>query len=106
MKTKLISLCGWEETIADPGRSEQPGNRAELLRTQKLLRLAIEQELTARQRECVRLYFFDRLTEEQIGRRPGVGKSTVCRHLQKAKLRLKRALSYAATTRRDGQDDE
>lgn len=97
MKTKLFSLSGWEEAIADPGDSEQKSNRAALLRTQKLLRLAIEQELTARQRECVRLYFYDRLTEEQIGRRLGVGKSTVCRHLQKAKARLRRALKYSVT---------
>lgn len=97
MKTKLLSLSGWEEAIADLGDSEQKSNRAALLRTEKLLRLAIEQELTARQRECVQLYFYDRLTEEQIGCRLGVGKSTVCRHLQKAKARLYRALRYSVT---------
>lgn len=95
MRAKLISLEGWEEAIADLDATEQASNRAQLLRTQKLLRLAMEEELTDRQKECVRLYFYENLTEEQIGRRLGVGKSTVCRHLQKAKARLYRALKYS-----------
>lgn len=61
-----------------------------------VLRLAIEQELTPRQRQCVELYFFRRLTMEQVGEALGIGKATVCRHLQKSKRRLGRALSYAA----------
>ena len=95
MRAKLISLDGWEEAIADLTTTQQSSNRAELLRVQKLLRLAIGQELTDRQKECVMLYFYENLTEEQIGKRLGVGKSTVCRHLQKAKARLYRALKYA-----------
>ena len=95
MRAKLISLDGWEEAIADLGTTEQASNRAQLLRTQKLLRLAMEEELTDRQKECVRLYFYENFTEEQIGQRLGVGKSTVCRHLQKAKARLYRALKYS-----------
>ncbi len=62
----------------------------------RLLRLAIEQELTPRQRECVELYFFRRLTMEETGRQLGIGKATVCRHLQKSKQRLGRALGYAS----------
>ena len=95
MRAKLISLDGWEEAIADLDTTEQASNRAQLLRVQKLLRLAVEQELTDRQKECVRLYFYENLTEKQIGQRLGVGKSTVCRHLQKAKARLYRALKYS-----------
>lgn len=95
MRAKLISLDGWEEAIADLDTTEQESNRAQLLQLQKLLRLAVEQELTDRQKECVMLYFYENLTEEQIGQRLGVGKSTVCRHLQKAKARLYRALKYS-----------
>lgn len=61
-----------------------------------LLKRAIDQELTPRQRECVQLYFFRNLTMEQVGEELGIGKATVCRHLQKAKGRLSRALGYAA----------
>lgn len=94
MRVKLISFDGWEEAIADKSAGRRESNRPELMKVQKLLRLAIERELTPRQRECVRLYFYDRLTEEEIGRSLGIGKSTVCRHLQKAKARLYSAMRY------------
>lgn len=61
-----------------------------------LLKRAIDQELTSRQRQCVQLYFFRKLTMEQVGEELGIGKATVCRHLQKAKGRLSKALGYAA----------
>ena len=53
----------------------------------RLLRLAVRQELTPRQRQCVELYFFQ-----------GMTMATVCRHLQKSKKRLGRALSYSKHT--------
>lgn len=64
--------------------------------TAALVRKAVEQELTPRQRECVELYFFRRMTMEEVGEALGIGKATVCRHLQKSKRRLGRALGYAA----------
>ena len=44
--------------------------------------------------ECVTLYYFQRLTMEEVGRQLGIGKATVCRHLQKSKKRLARVLAY------------
>lgn len=95
MRTRKIGLDQvpglW---LTQPG-SEETGSR--LPRAQaRLLHLAMEQELTPRQRQCVEMYFFNRLTMEEIGRQLGIGKATVCRHLQKSKRRLGRALGYAA----------
>lgn len=64
-------------------------------RAERVLAAAMQWDLTERQRECVQLYFFDRLTMEEIARRLEVDRSTVCRHLKKARLRLKRAFAYA-----------
>lgn len=64
----------------------------------RLLRLAVRQELTPRQRQCVDLYFFQGMTMEEAGKALGIGKATVCRHLQKSKKRLGRALSYSKRT--------
>ena len=52
----------------------------------RVLRLALQQELTPRQRQCMEL---------EAGRQLGVNKATVCRHLQKAKRALRRAAGYA-----------
>ena len=41
----------------------------------------IRTELTARQRQTVRLYYFARLTEEEIGRRLGIPQQVVSQHL-------------------------
>lgn len=94
MRLQKVSIEHWIDTLADCGPDSRSTNRAHLKQMQHHLRLAIKQELTPRQRECVTLYFFHQLTEAEIGRQLGVGKSTVCRHLQKAKKRLHRSLRY------------
>lgn len=45
------------------------------------LRTIIETGLTARQREIVQLYFFDRRTEAEIGQQLGIAQQVVSRHL-------------------------
>ncbi len=78
----------------DPGAAPND-NRRRLNQAKKLLRLGLDRELTSRQRACVELYYFQGLTQEQIARRLGVGKSTVCRHLQRSRERLKGVVRYA-----------
>ncbi len=39
----------------------------------RLLRLAVRQELTPRQRQCVELYFFQGMTMEETGKALGIG---------------------------------
>ena len=72
-QAKLLSRIGAET------------NKNELLEAQVLLRRAIGNELTDRQRDCVQLYYGERLT-----------RGTVCKHLQKASARLSHALQYSA----------
>lgn len=60
-----------------------------------VLRLALQQELTPRQRQCMELCVLQGLSQVEAGRQLGVNKATVCRHLQKAKRALRRAASYA-----------
>lgn len=94
MRTRKLSLEQMQRTLeldSVPGQD----NRRALERASRLLKTAMEQELTPRQRECVQLYFFQQLTMEEVGRQLGIGKATVCRHLQKSKRRLGRVLSYA-----------
>lgn len=93
MRTRKLSLEQMQRTLkldAMPGQD----NRRALEKAARLLQTAMEQELTPRQRECVQLYFFQQMTMEEVGRQLGIGKATVCRHLQKSKRRLGRVLSY------------
>lgn len=90
MKGKRLDL---EEVREYVGEEKEAGRKSTQWATEGL-RVAIERELTPRQRECVELYYFQGLTMEAIGRQLGIGKATVCRHLQKGEARLQRALAY------------
>lgn len=94
MRTHILSI---EEAQNYLGSQPQnpAGNRPNLQAAQAVVRLAIQQNLTPRQRECVQSYFFEGLTMEQVGEKLGIGKSTVYKHLQKAAGRIRRALQYA-----------
>lgn len=59
------------------------------------LKVAIRQELTARQRECVEMYFMQGMTMDRIGEKLGIGKSTVYKHIETAKAHIRRVLAYA-----------
>lgn len=92
MRNRVLRLEGLEHLLAS--RGDDTGNGERLAATKAALRQAMERELTERQRECVRLYYFEGLTEEECAKALGVGKSTVCRHLQKARQRLEHVLRY------------
>ena len=83
-QAKLLSRIGAET------------NKNELLEAQVLLRHAIGNELTERQRDCVQLYYGERLTMQEIADELHLTRGTVCKHLQKASARLSHALQYSA----------
>ena len=71
--------------------------------TAQLLSEAIREELTARQRQMVHMYYIEQHTMPEIGRLLGVNQSTVSRTLAAARTRLRRCLQYTsrALLRRD-----
>lgn len=99
MATRLVSYNRLENVLGRPDFEEESTNLGDLRAAKAVLQAALNQELTKRQRDCVQLYFYEGLTEEETGLRLGITKSTVCRHLQKAKKRLGKAVSYAGTAR-------
>ena len=106
MGNRILSFDVLENILGQADGKEESTNLGNLQAAKAVLRSALAQELTPRQLECVSLYFYEGLTEEEVGRRLGVSKSTVCRHLQKAKLRLGRAVGYGETARRALPRDE
>ena len=61
-----------------------------------VLREICDRELTARPRQVIRLCVLEGLTETEVARRLGINKSTVSRHVARAKHRIERSLRYAA----------
>lgn len=76
--------------------SEMSTNSADLTRLKRNLLMALEEDITPRQREVLMLYYSQRKTMQEIGETLGVNKSTVCRTLQRAERRLHRLLRYGA----------
>ena len=58
------------------------------------LREIISHELTERQRQFIKLYYFDRKTIPQIAKEQNVNRSTVSRVLKGARIRIGRNMRY------------
>lgn len=69
-------------------------NESDLARLKRNLRLAREEELTARQRELLRLRYEENLSVSEIAALIGRDKSTVLRTLSRARRRLYKCLRY------------
>ncbi|MFU0831917.1 MAG: Sigma70-r4-2 domain-containing protein [Oscillospiraceae bacterium] len=89
----------------NPKGLDDGGEHKRMLRT---MMLAARGELTARQMQCVRLYYAEQKKIVEIAQELGVSPSTVCRHLKKARLRLKKILQYCypSLRRKTGDKDD
>ena len=85
----LVDLAVYTELMADD-------NRDQMNRLKRNLTHALRQDITARQREYMMLYYGRGMSMEAIARELGVNKSTVSRTLKRGRQRLYRCLRYGA----------
>jgi len=71
----------------------------------RLLATAIEQELTPRQAQMVRMYFLEQHSMREIASILGVYPSTVSRTLSAARSKLRRCLRFGAKALLDEAED-
>ena len=84
----IASLCLW--------RQEESGdNRERIRRLLSNLPLAVQQELTPRPREILRLRFTGGMSVTAIAEKLGLNKSTVSRSLARSMERLYKSLRYS-----------
>lgn len=84
----IASLCLW--------RQEESGdNQERIRRLLSNLPLAVQQELTPRQREILRLRFTGGMSVTAIAEKLGLNKSTVSRSLARSMERLYKSLRYS-----------
>lgn len=84
----IASLCLWKHEQSDD-------NQERIRRLLSNLPLAVQQELTPRQREILQMRFTGGMTISGIARELGVNKSTVSRSLTRSVERLYRSLRYS-----------
>jgi RNA polymerase sigma factor (sigma-70 family) len=77
-------------------RSIASDNSAQISRVKRNLVRALQEDVTARQREMLLLNYDRRYNMREIGELLGVDKSTVSRTIQRGERRLQRCLRYGA----------
>ena len=85
----MVDLAGYTELIADD-------NKDQINRLKRNLTRALRQDITAKQRQYMMLYYGQNMSMEAIAKEFGVNKSTVSRTLKRGRQRLYRCLRYGA----------
>lgn len=77
-------------------RQMSSDNSAQLSRLKRNLLRALREDVTARQRQVLNLYYSEGLNMREIAEQLGVDKSTVSRTIKRGERRLQRCLRYGA----------
>lgn len=85
----MVDLAVYTELIADD-------NRDQVNRLKRNLTRALRQDITAKQRQYMMLYYGQNMSMEAIAKQFGVNKSTVSRTMKRGRERLYRCLRYGA----------
>ncbi len=64
-------------------------------RRKMLIGLVAKNELSQRQKVCISMYYADNIKMSEIAKELGITKSTVSKHIKKAKLRIEKYLKYS-----------
>lgn len=94
---KILSLDSFCENTKciELFKDESSGdNSLQTAALKRVLHNVIDNELTERQKEIVMLYYFNNKNILEISRELGLNKSTVSRHLQRARDKIERVLRY------------
>ena len=84
----MVDLAVYTELIAED-------NKDQINRLKRNLTRALRQDITAKQRQYMMLYYGQNMSMEAIAKEFGVNKSTVSRTLKRGRQRLYRCLRYA-----------
>jgi len=88
-----LSLDLFEDRLdVDRYKDEESSGREKMLR---VLRQAMQGELTERQQACVRLRYFDGKSLREVADAIGVTPPTASKHLKKARARLGKVMGYS-----------
>ncbi len=108
MAGRRLSLDDFTESLAGLSRYQEElygGADQERSRMLRTLKTALKQELTPRQLECVRLYYFERKKIVDVAEELGIDISTTSRHLKKARARVGRILEYVYPSLGERKED-
>ena len=100
MRTQLLPLTNTNANrlMFDSNLPELSTNKIDRIQMKQIMSKAIYNELTAMQRICIVEHFFNNKKQIEIANELGVNASTVSRHINKGKKKLKHIASYYSNT--------
>ena len=97
MSRKIVSLGQYEDNVFSLERFYENNikmNNEEKSGAKNAVIMAIDEELTHKQREVLLLYYFEGKSTIEIAKMLGINKSSVSRLLSRAKMRIEKVLKY------------
>ena len=94
--THYKHVAGYAADMAVYARAMASDNSAQFSRLKRNLVRALREDVTARQRQMLLLYYAEQMNMQEISARLGVNKSTVSRTIKRGERRLRRCLRYGA----------
>jgi len=86
-------------------RQIQSDNSQEISRLKRNLIRCLREDITAKQRQVILLYYAEGKNMREIGEEMGIDKSTVSRTIKRGERRLQRCLRYGAEAYLRSMDD-
>lgn len=97
MSRKIVSLGQYEDNLFSLDRFYENNlkmNNEQKSSAENAVIMAIDEELTDKQRNVLLLYYFEGKSIIEIAKMLGVNKSSVSRLLSRAKMRIEKVLKY------------
>lgn len=93
MRTKILSFNLLEQYLGNK-TDDISDNKNQIKKMSAAVHLALENELTNRQKTCIELYYFQNYKIPEIAKELNLNKSTVSRHLAKGRFAIKKTVEY------------
>ena len=97
MPKQKLFLGDFAEALAGVAKYEESVSGTNELEYRKILKILpkiIDGELSERQKKCLTMRYCENLSVTEIAEKLNIDKSTVSRHISRAKAKLKRILRY------------
>ena len=97
MPRKKLPLDDFTESLAGFIKYKEQDQETNVIEYRKIIKIMtklIYNELSKRQKECVTMRYFEKMQVCQIAKKLQIDKSTVSRHISRAKEKLKKLLEY------------
>ena len=94
MKREISVTPEIMEQLAFQNTKSGNSNDARIQRMKKIMNIAMENELTQRQRDCIRMRYLENVSVKEIAEKIGIRPATVYKHISRAMCIFRKCAVY------------